>query len=412
MNEIEKGHDRLRVLGVFAHPDDETFCAGGTLAKYAAAGAETMVVSFTRGDAGQIRDTHAATRHTLGKVREQELYQACKHLGVQHAACLDYGDGNLKDVDWRTLLGHVVQTIRTFRPDVVLTFGHDGAYGHPDHMAISVATTEAYKLAGDAEQFPEQIASGLLSHTPSELYQCHFPRNRLLLMDHLVQWLKNLDTRFRGTLDFIQGLKLFSSASTTLGYNSDHIEVEWYPRGFHIIEQREPATSLYLILSGHAEVVQEDSDGVMRKLGQRGPGEFVGEVELAYGRPRDANVITLEGVTCLVFSPGEPPAFVGRGAEAQFATAEGDADTEDTRARAYACVDVSDYVQQKIAAVAAHRTQYRISEDILPLAILREMLGRECFVGVHAPNQDEYPPFEMAEFRPAGNKALPQRRVA
>src|SRR5919109_1556734 len=85
-----KRHKRPRILGVFAHPDDETFCAGGTLAKYAADGAEIMIVSATRGDAGQIRDARAATRRTLGQVREHELRLACERLGVRHAVCLDY----------------------------------------------------------------------------------------------------------------------------------------------------------------------------------------------------------------------------------------------------------------------------------------------------------------------------------
>src|SRR5690349_458211 len=132
-----------RILGVFAHPDDESFCAGGTLAKYVAAGAEAMVVSATRGDAGQIRDARAATRRTLGQARERELAAACERLGVQHVRCLDYGDGTLKHVEQETLTRDVAEIIRSFRPDVVITFGEDGAYGHPDHIAISTATTAA-----------------------------------------------------------------------------------------------------------------------------------------------------------------------------------------------------------------------------------------------------------------------------
>jgi LmbE family N-acetylglucosaminyl deacetylase len=69
-----KRHRRPRLLGVFAHPDDETFCAGGTLAKYVAAGWEVMVSSATRGQAGQIRDPLAATRRTLGQVRETSTW--------------------------------------------------------------------------------------------------------------------------------------------------------------------------------------------------------------------------------------------------------------------------------------------------------------------------------------------------
>ena len=121
-----------RILGVFAHPDDESFCAGGTLAKYVAAGAVAMVVSATRGDAGQIRDARAATRRTLGQARELELVAACERLGVQHVRCLDYGDGTLKDVEQETLTRDVAEIIRSFRPDVVITFGEDGAYGAGD----------------------------------------------------------------------------------------------------------------------------------------------------------------------------------------------------------------------------------------------------------------------------------------
>src|SRR5438093_842905 len=86
----------LRILGLFAHPDDEVFVAGGTLAKYAAEGAEIMVISSTRGQAGQIRDSRIATRRTLGAVREQELRMSSERLGVQHALCWDYGDGMLQ----------------------------------------------------------------------------------------------------------------------------------------------------------------------------------------------------------------------------------------------------------------------------------------------------------------------------
>ena len=132
-----------RILGVFAHPDDESFCAGGTFAKYVATGAEVMVVSETRGEAGQIRMPSVATRRTLGAVREQELLLACQRLGIQHARCLEHRDGTLKDVDQEVLTRQVTEIIRTFRPDVVITFGPDGGYGHPDHIAIGAATTAA-----------------------------------------------------------------------------------------------------------------------------------------------------------------------------------------------------------------------------------------------------------------------------
>ena len=156
--------DRLRILGVFAHPDDESFCAGGTFARYTTAGAEAMVVSATRGQAGQIRSAKVATRRTLGQVREQELRLACQLLGIQHAVCLDYSDGMLKEVDQEVLTRHVAEIIRTFRPAIVITFGPDGGYGHPDHIAISAATTAAYLCSSDRAHFPEHLAAGRTAH--------------------------------------------------------------------------------------------------------------------------------------------------------------------------------------------------------------------------------------------------------
>src|SRR5262249_2082574 len=152
-----------------------------------------MVVSATRGDAGQIRDARAATRHTLGQVRERELRLACERLGVRHAVCLDYGDGTLKDVEPQALTSHIARIVREFRPDVVITFGPDGAYGPPAQLAIGAAPPTACALAGDAAAFPEQIDEGLAPHTPDALYHSHFPRSRMLLLEHLVQWLVTQD---------------------------------------------------------------------------------------------------------------------------------------------------------------------------------------------------------------------------
>ena len=88
----------------------------GTFPKYIVCGAEVMVVSATRGEAGQIRSPHVAMRHTLGAVREQVLPQACKRLGVQRVVCLDHQDGALENVDREELTGQVVEHIRSFRP--------------------------------------------------------------------------------------------------------------------------------------------------------------------------------------------------------------------------------------------------------------------------------------------------------
>jgi LmbE family N-acetylglucosaminyl deacetylase len=364
--------DRLRILGVFAHPDDEVFVAGGTLAKYTARGAEAMVLSATRGQAGQIRDASAATRHTLGAVREQELRRGCAILGVQRVACLDYMDGALRDADFEALVRAVGDAIGDVQPDVVITFGEDGAYGHPDHVTISAATTRAFDAA--------PVASG------ARLYHSHFARSRLLMLDRLARWLVSLEARFRGGPEFVRSLSLFAEESTTLRYAGDFIEVRWFPAGTYIVEQGEAGASLFLIVSGTARVVEEPTPGELRTLRDLGPGEFFGELALVYDQPRSAHVIAVDPVTCLVFSPAAPTAYAPRGPGG---SATGSADPQDAAwpgEQPTNAIDVTGYVDQKVRAIAAHRTQFPIEAELFPQAMLTEMLGREYFVRIRPPH--------------------------
>lgn len=382
------GQDAPRLLGMFAHPDDEIFGIGGTLAKYIASGAEAMVVSFTRGEAGQIRDAAVATRRTLGDTRERELRLACGALGVQHVCCLDYSDGKLKDISQVQLVNRAVEIIRKFRPHVVFTFDDKGAYGHPDHVAICHAATKACMVAGDADQFPEHLQSGLSPHSPTRLYHCSFPRSGRLLLQLLVRWLQSLDTRFRGSDDFVHALMLFADGSTMLGYASDYLDVQWYPKGFYIIEQGEPATSLYLILSGAVDIFIEDEAGNSRYVTTHGPGVFIGETGLAYGKPRNAHVVARENTTCLVFSPGKPTSFAGRGEYGEFAvkpTTSLTSEPDLTTCR----IDVGNFVESKIKALSMYRSQYPINPDMFPLEMFEELLGTEYFVQAFPPRMIE-----------------------
>lgn len=373
-----------RILGVFAHPDDEVFVAGGTLTKYAAAGAEIMVVSATRGQAGQIRDATIATRRTLGAVREQELHLSCQTLGVRHAICWDYGDGALDQLDQQVLVGDIVRVIRAFRPDIVLAFGPDGGYGHPDHIVTSLAATEAVRRAGDPDAFTEQIAAGLSPHQAGRYYHSYFPTSRLLLLERLVQWLVQHKERFRGSSSFVQALLLLSEESSLLHYASDFVEVNWYPQGFYIIEQGEPATKLYLVLSGMARAFIEQPDGTLEPRNHLEPGMFFGEQGLAYGQPRSAHVVAIESTTCLVFSPAKRTAYEGRG-EAAVVTgsAPGEAAGPAGAGEATTCIDVRAFVGRKLEAMAAHRSQFAFDPDMLPLEIMQELFGREYFVRAH-----------------------------
>ncbi|MBI1282486.1 MAG: cyclic nucleotide-binding domain-containing protein [Anaerolineaceae bacterium] len=377
-----------RLLCVFAHPDDEVFCSGGTIAKYVSMDAEVLVISATKGDAGQIRDANIATRRTLGKVRESELFASCKQLGAQSVQCLDYGDGTLKDLDINILVEHVVKIIREFRPDMVITFGPDGAYGHPDHIVIGEATTIACTLSGGAQNFPQQLNDGITQHAPAHLYHSYFPRNSVLMLSKLSEWLVNRQGhdpyRKMEPDEFARALLLFAEETTLLHYVNDRIDVSWYPSGFYIIEQGETAKDLYLILSGEAHVIREQSDGTLEIINKIGPGAFFGEQGLAHHQPRNAHVVAGDNVTCLVMSMSEAIAFGGRGSNAVLvAGADRNADMPivDTGLATH-CIDVSDFVAQKMAAMAAHRSQYPITADMFPLDLLKELMGREYFVRV------------------------------
>ncbi len=375
-----------RLLGVFAHPDDEVFCAGGTLAHWAAAGNETMVVSATRGEAGQIQDAHAATRLTLGAARERELRVACRRLGVERVECLDFRDGTLRDVDESTLAREVAARIRAFGPDVVITFGPDGGYGHPDHIAISNATTQAVRLTARA--------SGYLPH----LYYSVFPRQHRLFCHRLARWLMQRSSSFRGSEAFVQALALLAEEAALLGYTDDMMDVSWFPAGFSITEQGEPGTDLYVIVSGHAEVIREDAGGTRQLYRQLGPGEFFGEEALARRQPQNASVVATDTVTCLVLSTRAPTPFDGRGAETRLGSSPMTAHEGGGRPpERLTHIDVSAWLDRKIAALAAHRTQFLMEPAVFPPGLLEDLLGHEYFAragisigggGVHAGAED------------------------
>lgn len=143
-----------RLMAVLAHPDDESLGIGGTLAKYAAAGVETFLLTATRGERGRygnhrLGDAGHPGSPALATIRERELRAAAATLGIGHVALLDYPDGALDQADPREAIDAIAGHIRRVRPDIVITFGPDGAYGHPDHIAICQFTTAAVVAAAD-----------------------------------------------------------------------------------------------------------------------------------------------------------------------------------------------------------------------------------------------------------------------
>ncbi len=124
------------ILSVWAHPDDETFCAGGILAAAVKNGQKVICVTATRGESG-VQDTKQWPKHQLASIRERELRAALKVLGVVEHHFLTYKDGHCSTVPLEVAAADIVEAIDTYRPDTILTFGPDGLTGHPDHQAVS-----------------------------------------------------------------------------------------------------------------------------------------------------------------------------------------------------------------------------------------------------------------------------------
>ncbi|MGZ9221372.1 MAG: PIG-L deacetylase family protein [Anaerolineales bacterium] len=158
----------LKLLAVFAHPDDESMGMGGTLAKYSAEGVETYYVCASRGERGWFGPEELNPGlQRLGQLRTQELENAVKELGMKGLYFLDTIDGDVDQADHCEAVGKIVTYIRRIQPEVIVTFPPDGNYGHPDHIAVGQFTSAAIVCAADSSY---QDAETLPEHRVSKLY--------------------------------------------------------------------------------------------------------------------------------------------------------------------------------------------------------------------------------------------------
>ena len=176
-----------RLVAAGAHPDDESFGLGGTLAHYALAGAQVYYACATRGDVGGAAPEHLVGHASVGDMRWAEMQCAAQSLGLADVIHLGYRDsgmpgspdntapGALAAAPEAEVVARVVQVLRELRPHVVITFDPIGGYKHPDHIAIHNATVKAFHAAGDAAQFP---AAGP-AWQPQKLYYQVFPKGML-----------------------------------------------------------------------------------------------------------------------------------------------------------------------------------------------------------------------------------------
>src|SRR5512138_1137478 len=175
------------ILAVLAHPDDESFGTGGTLALYSQKGYDTYYVCATRGEVGTVDEEHLAGFKDTAELRTDELNRAAKILGLKGVFFLGYRDSGMPGMEENKhpdaqinhsideVAGKVVKYIRELKPAVVLTFDPIGGYKHPDHIHIHNATVLAFEKADDASFHPEAGAP----FKPRALYFQVFPRRAL-----------------------------------------------------------------------------------------------------------------------------------------------------------------------------------------------------------------------------------------
>lgn len=135
------------IMGVWAHPDDDTYSMGGIMAAAVQNGQTVVIVTATRGEAG-VQDEKRWPAAELSKIRTEEMAAALNILGVKHHYWLDYPDGGCKNADQHKATDKIAEIIAAYKPDTILTFGPEGMTGHDDHKTVSVWANLAALKAG------------------------------------------------------------------------------------------------------------------------------------------------------------------------------------------------------------------------------------------------------------------------
>lgn len=202
-------NEQRKILSILAHPDDESFGMGGTLAYYAKQGVEVHLICATKGEAGDVSPDLLKDYNSVAERRESELRCAANYLGLKNVHFLGYRDSGMKgsidnqhpnaliNAPLEDVTAKIVDYIRKVKPDILLTFDPVGGYHHPDHIFIQRAAKTAFHAAGDFEKFPELGEP----FQPKKLYYHIFPRGFVRLA--------------------VRVMKLFGKDPTKFGRNND-----------------------------------------------------------------------------------------------------------------------------------------------------------------------------------------------
>jgi LmbE family N-acetylglucosaminyl deacetylase len=169
--------EKLSLLAVFAHPEDESFGPAGTLAKYASEGVQVSLAMATRETAPSLIEVKALHAEDIA-VQARDRMCSCRTSGVRRVCVLDSRPGELVKLDPEMIEGQLVRLIREVQPQVIVTFGPEGLLSADgDHAVISRAVTAAFRDAGNASKFEEHFHEGLGVFAPHKLYYCVLPQS-------------------------------------------------------------------------------------------------------------------------------------------------------------------------------------------------------------------------------------------
>jgi mycothiol S-conjugate amidase len=187
--------DRLALLAVHAHPDDEASKGAATVSKYVAEGVHAVLVTCTGGEAGDILNPAVDTpeiRARLNEVRMEELRNSVGAIGYDRLHLLGYHDSGMPDTEHNDrpdnfanadddeVVGRLVALIRAERPQVVITYDEGRFYKHPDHLKVHEVSVAAFDAAGDPDRYPEAGPPW----QPAKLYYTGFSRRRVEILHH------------------------------------------------------------------------------------------------------------------------------------------------------------------------------------------------------------------------------------
>lgn len=170
---------KLTLMAIFAHPDDEAFGTGGSLTKYAHEEVEVHLVMATLGEMGQLANPDIALTRPFSVIREQELRAACAHYGLSQLHLLGYMDGQTAIVPPSEAVFKLVKLMRQLKPQVVISFGPEGIYGHFDHLAVHRWATAAVQLANEVDRWPELGSP----HAVQKFYHRAIPEEQIKLRE-------------------------------------------------------------------------------------------------------------------------------------------------------------------------------------------------------------------------------------